>query len=559
MRQRTAPKSADVTHLTDDDDENNKKVLPAQRFKSRFIVGSLLFGIVVLIWEDHIHSYEINVTSSSSPVDLTEARYLAEQRKQAFSHPAEYEGTVGGSCRYNGHCPVGSTCSVAVGSELGVCEAICVQGPGAAAASTTRNACIQACQKELELDEHFYQEERPVVEWTEPVVRSAGRPLGCVLGYHRVAQGDKWKAREKNLNPPLLDEWMEQRFRYVIRVDPYQEHELYDNRWISYCFSPCESNTDCATENDQKGVASGFVCQDGACQRNPEYWDSAKDDQTHSDMVIVTGATNAYFKGLKNLVASARYWAPRHAIVVYNLGGLTSHHQLEILSWENVIALEWADGIPEQYPRHISQGQLYAWKPIIINETLTLYKTIFWLDAGSTLTGPIAPAEKIVKRNGVFLVKGQDLDMRLSSPRTYDWFNTTKTKLHTGPHFSGNTQAFLYPSRYYESVVRPNAKCALVVSCIAPVGSNLGNHRYDQTSLSILCYHPKIRAPHYTEYLAAMRTQLSRDLREPSTKFVWTSRQSTTSYTKIQGSYQGDGSSAYSEPAAIRINLGKVH
>lgn len=111
-----------------------------------------------------------------------------------------------------------------------------------------------------------------------------------------------------------------------------------------------------------------------------------------------------------------------------------------------------------------------------------------------------------------------------SSEKTYEWFGFDKSTMETGPHFSGNTQAFLHPSRYTETIVIPNAKCALDENCIAPPGSALNNHRYDQTSISILGYHPKTRLPHYTEYLAAEQKQL-KDLSQPSFKIVWTARQ----------------------------------
>lgn len=165
-----------------------------------------------------------------------------------------------------------------------------------------------------------------------------------------------------------------------------------------------------------------------------------------------------------------------------------------------------------------------------VNETVHKYKSIFWMDAGSTLTGPVDPIEKILRIQGIMLVKGQDLNMRLSHPGTYTWFGYDKETMATGPHYSGNTQAFLHPSRYTEKIVIPNAKCALDANCIAPPGSALHGHRYDQTSISILAYAPKTQLPHYTEYLAAQVTQLNPDLSKPSFKLVWTARQGCSFY-----------------------------
>jgi hypothetical protein len=219
-------------------------------------------------------------------------------------------------------------------------------------------------------------------------------------------------------------------------------------------------------------------------------------------------------------------------VVVYNLGGLGAEHIQTIESWENVLSVEWKDGVPEKYPPHVKKGKIYAWKPIIVNETVVKYKSIFWLDAGNTVVGPITPIENIIQRTGLMLMKGQDNDMKAKSfEKTYEWFNTTKETFQAGSHYSGNTQAFIHPSRYYDSVIKPNAVCAMDVNCISPSGSGLHNHRYDQTTISILAYHPKVRAPHYTEYLAAERKQLNPNLKKPSFKMIWTARQGNTYYT----------------------------
>jgi hypothetical protein len=146
--------------------------------------------------------------------------------------------------------------------------------------------------------------------------------------------------------------------------------------------------------------------------------------------------------------------------------------------------------------------------------------------------GPITPIEQVVQKTGMALFKGQDLDMKPKSfTDTYEWFNVTKEKFVAGPHFSGNTQAFMLPSRYVESIVIPDAICAMDRDCIQPSGAHLHNHRFDQTTISILAYMPKVRAPHYTEYLAAGKSQLNPDMRKPSFKMIWTTRNTVKYYT----------------------------
>jgi hypothetical protein len=121
--------------------------------------------------------------------------------------------------------------------------------------------------------------------------------------------------------------------------------------------------------------------------------------------------------------------------------------------------------------------------------------------------------------------------------KSYEWFNFTKDIMLTGPHISGNAQAFISPSRYVESLVNCNARCAMDPNCISPEGSNLGNHRYDQTTLSLCAYHPKVWPNHHTEYLAAGQTQVPSDVRKASYKMVYTARQKINAYTNIKGNY----------------------
>jgi hypothetical protein len=448
----------------------------------------------------------------------------------------------GSSCRYDGHCGVSRTCSVDASGHGGTCEPFAALGEGKIVAAS---ACFDACLKELRIDEHWYQEQWPVVEWSENF-SSPGRPNGCLIVYHREPQGDRFKYLDEQDRqmpevhgmPHSVLNWVNSRFRHIKRVDPLND-DANDNRWVALCTAPCMSDADCATRND--GDVPGYVCRQGACMRNPLFWghdvptsDTPREQmEATADMVIVTGATGGYMSGLTNLAASARYWAPQYKMVVYNLGGISSESIAQIRSWSNVLAVEWEGGVPSHYPPHVHEGKIYAWKPIIVNETVHKYGSIFWLDSGSTLAGPIQPMQEALQHQGIVLMKGQDLDMRPKAyAKSFEWFGYDKRSMAVGPHFSGNTQAFLFPSRYIETVVIPNCKCAFDPNCIAPHGSKLSNHRYDQTTISILAYMPKTRLPHYTEFLAASRSQLNSDLSKPSFKFVWTARQGCNFYAE---------------------------
>lgn len=437
------------------------------------------------------------------------------------------------SCRYDGHCPLRSTCSATDNfKSLGTCEPINLNTQVTAKVSTSTEECNAACLTELQQDERWYQESWPVV-LRNVSVASQGRPNGCAIVFRREPMADRWSNVENedreatwnnpSVTAPSLQNWVANRFRFVQRVDPLNDDPA-DDTWMAYCTNPCKSDSDCRTK-----VGNAFVCDvnQGACIKSPTLWKGST-----RKTVLVTASSSEYLEPLMNLAASARFWAPDLKLVVYNLGGLELASET-IMSWSNLLSLEWINGIPTEYPPHVTHLKGYAWKPIILQKALIKYGKILWLDSGSTLTGPVTPIIQAVEHQGIALMKGQDLDMTPHSHEgTYEWFGYNKTTFQAGPHYSGNTQAYLYPSRYYETIVKPNVACALEEACIAPSGASLGNHRYDQTSLSILAYQAKLRLPHYTEFLASDASHVSSDLTRPSFKVVWTSRGSCSFYAR---------------------------
>lgn len=124
--------------------------------------------------------------------------------------------------------------------------------------------------------------------------------------------------------------------------------------------------------------------------------------------------------------------------------------------------------------------------------------------------------------------KTDDNMMPKAHEKTFEWFNYTKSTFVAGPHYSGNTQGYLYPSESFDNIVIPNYKCAMDKECIQPEGSSLSNHRYDQTSLSIVSYQYHVMAQPHTEFLAASNPQT--DFRQPAEKLIWTARSGSNNY-----------------------------
>jgi hypothetical protein len=478
-----------------------------------FVMAVLSLGAL------HYNSSSLKTSLTSTPTTFTGTA--------VHSKPPPPQGPV--HCKYHGNCPVGTACR----------DGLCLPYLGNATTTTTitkepgHTACVEACLAELTVDEGSLFGSIPVVQSTH----AAWHGHGCVVRYRRQRRTEPW------LDRPTMEERIQGRLRRVIRVDFDFDVDVAaagggnrDN-WKAVCDLPCETDAECpnglsCAGRTESSTPPGISSAPKGCRSLPHPTAAAK--PILQDMVIVSGANSAYFEGLKNLAASLRFWAPHRQLVVYNLG-MTRDELVEVKSWPNVEQLHWPDGIPNSYPKHVQHDlKNYAWKSIVINETVHEYKSIFWLDAGATFTSPVDPIEEILQRHGLFLVKGQDDHMKhLSHPATYQWFGHDKQTYATGPHWAGGIQGHVYPSRYIDTIVIPNAKCALDPTCIAPPGATLQNHRYDQTTLSLLGYQPHVRAPAYTEFLAADRSQLPSNLSEPNRFIIWTARGSCDYYAEL--------------------------
>lgn len=460
---------------------------------------------------------------------------LLQKRDSTFS-VRDLDGPKDVACTYHGNCPVGTVCA-----PNGICQPY-EQQPQSLESTTflrqesvLHNSCIEKCIEELTMEEDFGFGSKPLVQYT---TAAASPHSGCVVYYTR-----ELREEPRNAKSTMADRILK-RWRHVVRVDPNggggggggadNGNALDDGKsWKAYCDLPCQSDKDCPSHLQCLGRS-----QDPPTSSLARTCQVPRESPIH-DMVVVSGADSFYFRALQNFAVSLYYWSPSRKLVVYNLG-MQSDEVAQVESWPNVLEVQWKEtGIPKTYPPHVRKNvKNYAWKSLIINETVHKYKSIFWLDAGASFVGPIDPVEECLHRNGLFLVKGQDAHMgQLSHPGTYKWHGKNKTTYETGPHFAGGIQGHVYPSRYIDSIVIPNAKCALDVDCISPKGAYLVNHRYDQTSLSILAYQPHVQAPAYTEFLAGGTDQLNADLSKPSPPFIfWTSRGLSSYYFDKYGS-----------------------
>ncbi|CAH1787151.1 unnamed protein product, partial [Owenia fusiformis] len=246
------------------------------------------------------------------------------------------------------------------------------------------------------------------------------------------------------------------------------------------------------------------------------------------DVVIVTAASNEFFRGLTEFVASVHFWEPRTKIVVYDIG-LTLLQKQDVHTWCNVESLN----LPKTTPPRILLGSRngFAWKPIILQDAVRRYGAIFYSDAGSVIRGPLGPIKRLILKDGYFFVQGQDTDMTMKTHKgMFSYFNVTKSRFINKYSFAGGIQGYVNNSTAVKHILTPLVHCALKRSCISPRGSHVLNHRYDQSALSIIIYMSSLNIQPHTEFLAADRSQLNKDPLEESKRLIWTARQFSSDY-----------------------------
>ena len=254
-------------------------------------------------------------------------------------------------------------------------------------------------------------------------------------------------------------------------------------------------------------------------------------------MIIVTAASQQYFGALINLIGSIHYWAPDTRILVYDLGikqGLLA----EILDWKYVTLAERF--LDREFPPHLSELFCYAWKPAAIADAIHQHEQVLWIDAGSDVRGPLDRISALLSEDGHFFVCGQDTDMTLKSQdNTYSEMGHDKSEFTGKEHFSANLQGYVRGSRAHLEILNPMLEFAMRPQVIAPQGSNLRNHRFDQTVLSILLYSAGFRVNEHTELLAAERNQLNSDPMLAGHRLIYTSRGKSREYVYHVRNKQG--------------------
>lgn len=195
-------------------------------------------------------------------------------------------------------------------------------------------------------------------------------------------------------------------------------------------------------------------------------------------MILVSGASSAFFRSLLQFLLSLRRWGYERCIL-YDLG-LSDAQRCELIrryGWAQLRALPPG-------PPHLADVGNYGWKPTAIAEVLRAQEeTVFWLDSACVVVGSLQPVERHVAQHGLWVPRAGRGPLReMTHPATVAALGI-EPEIQAARFRAGGVAAF---APRMLPLVEEWLALAHRPEILAPPGSHRGNHRFDQTLLTVL-------------------------------------------------------------------------
>jgi len=202
---------------------------------------------------------------------------------------------------------------------------------------------------------------------------------------------------------------------------------------------------------------------------------------------FVTGADSTHAKSLLNLLNSILKYEPNAGVTIWDLG--LSHEQINSISQlSGSFQIKKFDfqSHPKFMDIKVAAGH-YAWKPIIIEETVKSKKGILmWLDAGNVLTGRLGWLKRVTISKGLFSPYSSGTIAQWTHPKTLSYMNLPSNSFSSN-NCNGALVSVLLSNKDALRIIQKWKELSFDQDCMAPSGSNGSNHRQDQAVLTVLC------------------------------------------------------------------------
>ncbi|MEI6067816.1 MAG: DUF1647 domain-containing protein [Methylococcaceae bacterium] len=207
-------------------------------------------------------------------------------------------------------------------------------------------------------------------------------------------------------------------------------------------------------------------------------------------ITIVTAASSNHFKSMLQLINSIKLLEKgKFELVAYDLGLKKDEKDFFNKINPNISLKEFDySNYPSFFNIEINAGA-FAWKPTIIYYEYNLLKKndyILWLDAGCFLTKSLFLVKTVLWLDGLYCTFSGNIIKNFTHVKTLETIG--KEEINTLKMFQASTIGLKVGSKENDALINSWYRNSCQESIISPKGSNLSNHRYDQSLLSIQIY-----------------------------------------------------------------------
>lgn len=186
------------------------------------------------------------------------------------------------------------------------------------------------------------------------------------------------------------------------------------------------------------------------------------------------------------LVRNIAHYLPNHTLLLYNLG-LGRYDLQLILTYCNTSRCSVIDFYLTDFPSHISDHKIHAYRPIIIQDALNHAGAVFFIENNLRLTtGHIQPLiEKAVgsadqEGSGIVCWATRQAVTSLTHPSMFRYFHTTDDGFMFLPMVEASRLMVYNTPDVHRDVMLPWIQCSLTHDCILPIGAQSGGCRFDK-------------------------------------------------------------------------------
>ena len=225
------------------------------------------------------------------------------------------------------------------------------------------------------------------------------------------------------------------------------------------------------------------------------------DKLKNTKLRIVSGCDSSHFRSMLQLCNSVLNCDDNLKITIYDLG-LTISEIQQLKKLNNVESIKEFNF--NNYPKFMKLSSpnagAYAWKPMIIEKEMNFSEELLvWMDAGNTIT-KINKLKNYIVLKGFYSPYSSDTVERWTHYKTLKLLNINDNilkKRNLNAAIIGFDQSNIEVINFLKFWIDACKKETI----ISPIGNNKGNHRWDQSVLTLFFYtkfNPRFFCKSYT-------------------------------------------------------------